>query len=336
MRKTMTSMLAGIGLSLACGTSAYAQDKELTIFWAEWDPANYLQELVNEYEKETGVKVTVETTPWSDFQTKAFTEFNAKGSAYDMVVGDSQWLGAGLRRRPLCRPDRLLQQAQSRRSDGAGDGEILRRISAATAASTGRSRPKATRSAGPIARTGSRTPRKWKPSRPSTATISACRRTSRRCATSPNSSTVRTRSATASPSTPTTPMTRWRWASRTRIFSYRRRTRRLCRPTRSTASSTPTRRRGARRLQGALQLHASGLGQDLLRRGQPGDHRKPGGDEHELLRLLPGADQRSVEPECQEHRLLRQPSRPGRRPVRRARRAGHLDHLLFARTRKSR
>ena len=26
-------------------------------------------------------------------------------------------------------------------------------------------------------------------------------------------------------------------------------------------------------VQGALQVHASGLGQDLLRRGQPGDHR---------------------------------------------------------------
>lgn len=94
MRKTRAGILAGIGLAFACTTSAYAQDKQLTIFWAEWDPANYLQELVNEYEKETGVKVVVETTPWADFQTKAFTEFNAKGSAYDMVVGDSQWLGA--------------------------------------------------------------------------------------------------------------------------------------------------------------------------------------------------------------------------------------------------
>jgi multiple sugar transport system substrate-binding protein len=94
MRKTLTSVLAGISLTLACGTSAYAQDKELTIFWAEWDPANYLQELGNLYEQETGVKITVETTPWSDFQTKAFTEFNAKGSAYDLIVGDSQWLGA--------------------------------------------------------------------------------------------------------------------------------------------------------------------------------------------------------------------------------------------------
>jgi multiple sugar transport system substrate-binding protein len=94
MSKKLTGMLAGIALTLASGTSVFAQDKELTIFWAEWDPANYLQELVNIYEAETGVKVTVETTPWSDFQTKAFTEFNAKGNAYDMVVGDSQWIGA--------------------------------------------------------------------------------------------------------------------------------------------------------------------------------------------------------------------------------------------------
>jgi len=87
--------MAGAGFALATGMPAIASAEELTIFWAEWDPANYLQELVNEYTAETGVKVTVQTTPWGDFQTKAFAEFNAKGDAYDMVVGDSQWLGAG-------------------------------------------------------------------------------------------------------------------------------------------------------------------------------------------------------------------------------------------------
>jgi multiple sugar transport system substrate-binding protein len=92
MRNKLIGMVSGLTLALASGGSAFAQ--ELTIFWAEWDPANYLQELANEYEAETGVTVTVETTPWSDFQTKAFTEFNARGSAYDMIVGDSQWLGA--------------------------------------------------------------------------------------------------------------------------------------------------------------------------------------------------------------------------------------------------
>ena len=53
MRKTITGLLAGISM-FAYGTTADAQ--ELTIFWAEWDPANYLQELANLYEAETGVK----------------------------------------------------------------------------------------------------------------------------------------------------------------------------------------------------------------------------------------------------------------------------------------
>jgi multiple sugar transport system substrate-binding protein len=93
MRTGFATLLAAGGLAFALANTARAE--ELTIFWAEWDPANYLQELVNDYTKETGVKVTVETTPWTDFQTKTFREFAAKGDAYDLVVGDSQWLGAG-------------------------------------------------------------------------------------------------------------------------------------------------------------------------------------------------------------------------------------------------
>ena len=84
---------------LICAGIAYGgrpvSAEELTIFWADWDPANYLQELVNQYTAETGVGVTVQTTPWPDFQTKAFMELNAHGDSYDLVVGDSQWLGTG-------------------------------------------------------------------------------------------------------------------------------------------------------------------------------------------------------------------------------------------------
>ncbi|MXU64326.1 ABC transporter substrate-binding protein [Oceanomicrobium pacificus] len=92
MNAKIKGVAAGVALTAMSASAAMAED--LVIFWAEWDPANFLQELVNEYEAETGISVTVETTPWSDFQTKAFTEFNARGSAYDMIVGDSQWLGA--------------------------------------------------------------------------------------------------------------------------------------------------------------------------------------------------------------------------------------------------
>ena len=54
MRRHLTGLLAGIALTYAGGVSSLSA-QELTIFWAEWDPANYLQELVNEYEAETGV-----------------------------------------------------------------------------------------------------------------------------------------------------------------------------------------------------------------------------------------------------------------------------------------
>src|SRR5438552_12166797 len=94
-RRTWTGLLASAVFLLAGGLHSAAQAEELTILWAEWDPANYLQQLVNDYTKETGVKVTVDTTPWPDFQTKAFTELNAHGDSWDLIVGDSQWTGAG-------------------------------------------------------------------------------------------------------------------------------------------------------------------------------------------------------------------------------------------------
>jgi multiple sugar transport system substrate-binding protein len=66
---------------------------ELKILWAQWDPADYLQEVGNLYEEQTGIKVTVVQEPWGSFFDRAFTEFAAKGDSWDMIVGDSQWLG---------------------------------------------------------------------------------------------------------------------------------------------------------------------------------------------------------------------------------------------------
>jgi multiple sugar transport system substrate-binding protein len=66
---------------------------ELKILWAQWDPADYLQEIGNLYEEQTGIKVTVVQEPWGSFYNLAFTEFAAGGDTWDMIVGDSQWLG---------------------------------------------------------------------------------------------------------------------------------------------------------------------------------------------------------------------------------------------------
>ncbi len=69
--------------------------KELKILWAQWDPADYLQQLAKDYEAKTGIKVTVVQEPWGSFGDRFYTAMAAKGTEWDMVVGDSQWIGQG-------------------------------------------------------------------------------------------------------------------------------------------------------------------------------------------------------------------------------------------------
>lgn len=68
---------------------------ELNILWAQWAPADYLQEIGNIYEQETGIKVNVIQEPWGSFGDRFNVEMAAGGDAWDMVVGDSQWIGQG-------------------------------------------------------------------------------------------------------------------------------------------------------------------------------------------------------------------------------------------------
>ncbi len=69
--------------------------KELTILWAQWSPADYLQQIGNLYEQETGIKVTVVQEPWGSFGDRFNVAMAAGGTEWDMVVGDSQWIGQG-------------------------------------------------------------------------------------------------------------------------------------------------------------------------------------------------------------------------------------------------
>src|SRR5512142_541279 len=69
--------------------------KELTILWAQWSPADYLQQIGAMYEKETGIKVTVVQEPWGSFGDRFNVAMAASGTEWDMVVGDSQWIGQG-------------------------------------------------------------------------------------------------------------------------------------------------------------------------------------------------------------------------------------------------
>src|SRR3989338_4912742 len=72
--------------------TSQSSQQSITILWADWAPANSLKELVKDFEKETGIRVNVETEPWATFQSRTFEVLNAKGQEFDMVIGDSQWL----------------------------------------------------------------------------------------------------------------------------------------------------------------------------------------------------------------------------------------------------
>jgi len=83
----------GAPTSGAATPTSAAAGGTLNIVWAQWDPAKYLQQLVNDYTKETGVTVKVHEIPWPQFQQKVFVSLSAHQDTYDIIVGDSQWLG---------------------------------------------------------------------------------------------------------------------------------------------------------------------------------------------------------------------------------------------------
>jgi multiple sugar transport system substrate-binding protein len=78
----------------SAGSAGQTSGKQsLTIWWAQWAPADGLQALAQEFDP--NVTVTVHQIPWSSFQDQVFQEFGKQRTAFDVVVGDSQWIGRG-------------------------------------------------------------------------------------------------------------------------------------------------------------------------------------------------------------------------------------------------
>ncbi|MBI1928916.1 extracellular solute-binding protein, partial [Candidatus Poribacteria bacterium] len=93
MKKFDTFWVAFVVFAFMAFTPFVYAQKTLTIAWAEWPPADYLQALSKDFTAETGIKVEVVQIPWPSFQDGVFTAFVGKSDRYDIVVGDSQWLG---------------------------------------------------------------------------------------------------------------------------------------------------------------------------------------------------------------------------------------------------
>ena len=109
MRKKIPSLPAVLGLLLAssilpsCGKEAGpaapaggdGAKPSIVVWWFQWAPADGLAELGKDFEKETGIAVNVEQIPLSSYQDKAFLEFGGSRTRFDILIGDSQWIGRG-------------------------------------------------------------------------------------------------------------------------------------------------------------------------------------------------------------------------------------------------
>jgi multiple sugar transport system substrate-binding protein len=79
----------------ACGRSDTGP--VIKILWAEWRPSDALAELGREYQAKTGVHVQVIKKSWEGaFGDAVFSEFRNRDDNYDIIIGDSQWLGLGV------------------------------------------------------------------------------------------------------------------------------------------------------------------------------------------------------------------------------------------------
>jgi multiple sugar transport system substrate-binding protein len=83
-------------LAACSGKTASADEiRPVTVWWFQWAPAAGLQELANDFRKETGLEVAVRQIPLNSYQDQVFQEFAAGETQFDIVIGDSQWIGRG-------------------------------------------------------------------------------------------------------------------------------------------------------------------------------------------------------------------------------------------------
>lgn len=91
-RKTLA---AGTAAALVLASAGGAKAEDLTLCWAAWDPANALVELSKDFTAQTGIGMKFEFVPWTNFADRMLNELNSGGKLCDLMIGDSQWIGAG-------------------------------------------------------------------------------------------------------------------------------------------------------------------------------------------------------------------------------------------------
>ncbi len=97
VRTTFGLLGAGLVAATALSTPAMAQDVTLIMAAPDWPPTRFLQEYANQnYVSPSGREVAVELDfiPWPTFYERVAASLTAGEEKYNMIITDSQWLGA--------------------------------------------------------------------------------------------------------------------------------------------------------------------------------------------------------------------------------------------------
>ena len=93
MRNKIAILVSSIVFALS--STQAVKSESITLGWAAWDPANALVELSKDFTAQTGIEVNFEFVPWPNFADRMLNELNNKGKTFDLLIGDSQWIGGG-------------------------------------------------------------------------------------------------------------------------------------------------------------------------------------------------------------------------------------------------
>jgi multiple sugar transport system substrate-binding protein len=95
-----TTLLAGTAvalLGLGAATAAVGKDITITLAAPDWPPTRIMQDMANElYQAPSGnnVKLEADFIPWGPYYERLAASLTSGEEKYQMVVSDSQWLGA--------------------------------------------------------------------------------------------------------------------------------------------------------------------------------------------------------------------------------------------------
>ena len=82
---------------LGAATPACAEDVTLHMAVPDWPPTRIMKDMFDKKYKATSgntVKLDVDFIPWPDYYTRLNASLTSGEKKYNMVVSDSQWLGA--------------------------------------------------------------------------------------------------------------------------------------------------------------------------------------------------------------------------------------------------